>query len=110
MTMVRRSTLPVVFRPLALTAILLGLSCLAAGQSLGTAGTVSGVVTDPNGAVVPNATVTITNAVTGYTRPANPGTDGSFRFDDVPFNNYRLSVSAGGFTAAEEGVAVRTAV
>jgi len=30
------------------------------------AGTVSGTVTDPNGAVVPNANVTIANSITGY--------------------------------------------
>ena len=66
----------------------------APAQSLGSAGTVSGVVTDPNGAVVPNATVTISNPVTGYTRTVNADADGSFRFGDVPPNNYHVTVSA----------------
>ena len=35
-------------------------------QSLGTAGTVGGTVTDPSGAAVPKATVTIVNRVTNY--------------------------------------------
>jgi hypothetical protein len=82
----------------------------ASAQSLGSAGTVSGVVTDPNGAVVPNATVTIANPITGYTRTVNADADGSFRFNDVPPNSYRLNVSAGGFNPSQQELTVRTAV
>src|SRR5260370_1298036 len=110
MVMIRRFTLPNAFRSLFfLLTITLILSYSAFGQSL-TAGTVSGTVTDPNNAVVPNATVTIENAVTGYKRSVNTGTDGAFRFDNVPLNNYQLSVSATGFAADRETVAVRTSV
>jgi hypothetical protein len=82
----------------------------APAQSLGSAGTVSGVVTDPNGAVVPNATVTISNPVTGYTRTVNADADGSFRFNDVPPNNYHINVSAAGFDAAHQDLTVRQSV
>src|SRR4051812_47095328 len=82
----------------------------APAQSLGSAGTVSGVVTDPNGAVVPNASVTIANPVTGYTRTANADADGSFRFGDVPPNNYHITVSAVGFDAAHQDLTVRQSV
>src|SRR5882757_9283706 len=74
------------------------------------AGTVTGVVTDPNGAVVPNATVTIANAVTGYTRTASTDADGAFRFDNVPPNNYQLKASAPGFTSEQQSLTVRTSV
>src|SRR6266849_2401317 len=109
MVMIRRFTLPNAFRSLFfLLAITLILSCSAFGQSL-TAGTVSGSVTDPNNAVVPNASVTIANSVTGYTRTVNTDKAGGFRFDNVPLNHYQLSVSAIGFAADQESLAVRTA-
>jgi Carboxypeptidase regulatory-like domain len=81
----------------------------AHGQAL-TAGTVTGVVVDPNGAVVPNAAVTISNPITGYKRTANTDTAGTFQFADVPPNNYQLSVAAAGFSTATENLNVRTAV
>jgi hypothetical protein len=82
----------------------------ARAQSLGVAGTVTGVVTDPNGAVVPNATVTISNPITGYTRTVNADADGNFRFNDVPPNNYHIAVSAAGFGDAHQDLTVRQSV
>ncbi|HJP91567.1 MAG TPA: TonB-dependent receptor [Pyrinomonadaceae bacterium] len=74
------------------------------------AGTVAGTVVDPNKAVVPNATVTIENAVTGYKRTTNTGTDGAFRFDNIPFNNYVFNASAPGFTGAHASLNIRSSV
>jgi len=85
------------------------LSSVAFAQAL-SAGTVAGVVLDPNNAVVPSADVTIANPVTGYTRSAVTNSDGTFRFDNVPPNNYQLSVSASGFGPVNQSVAVRTSV
>ncbi|HEY3026151.1 MAG TPA: TonB-dependent receptor [Pyrinomonadaceae bacterium] len=108
--MIRRFTLANAFQSLFfLLTITLILSYSALGQSL-TAGSVSGTVTDPNNAVVPNATVTIENAVTGYKRTVNTGTEGAFRFDNVPLNNYVYSASASGFSAVRDGINVRTSV
>jgi hypothetical protein len=107
--MIRRSTLPTVFRSLFLLTITLTFAYGALGQSL-TAGTVSGTVTAPNNAIVPNATVTIENAITGYTQTINTGSDGAFRFNNVPFNNYVLTVSASGFSPAKQTLNVRTSV
>src|SRR5205807_6307074 len=75
-----------------------------------TAGTVSGSVVDPNGAVVPNATVTIANSITGYKRTVTTDAEGNFRFTDVPPNNYQLTVSALGLSAANQTLTERTAV
>src|SRR5438105_5827637 len=74
------------------------------------AGTITGVVTDPNNAVVPNATVTIANSVTGYTRTVNTDADGAFRFNDVPPNNYQLKASAAGFSSEQQSLTVRSSV
>ena len=74
------------------------------------AGTVGGSVVDPNGAVVPGASVTLKNALTGYSRTVDTGVDGSFHFNDVPPNNYQISASATGLVAAPQTVSVRTSV
>jgi hypothetical protein len=85
----------------------LGHSTLA--QAL-TAGTINGTVTDPNNAVVSNATVSIENAVTGYTQTVATGPDGAFHFNNVPFNTYVVSASATGFSPAQQPLSVRTSV
>src|SRR5437868_10706364 len=108
--MIHRSITKVALRLVLLLAVAVVASAPALAQALGSAGTVTGVVTDPNGAVVPNASVTIANPVTGYTRTVNTGSDGSFRFTDVPPNTYSLGVSASGFNAAQQRLDVRTSV
>ena len=47
-----------------------------------TAGLITGVVTDSTGAVIPNATVTVTNTATGFTRVAQTNADGNY--DAIP--------------------------
>src|SRR5262249_36564257 len=90
--------------------LLCGLSGSGLAQSLGSAGTVNGVVSDPNGAVIAGATVTIQNPVTGYRRTTTTDAAGAFRFSDVPQNNYQLTVSANGFGAVSQSLTVRTSV
>jgi hypothetical protein len=79
-------------------------------QSLGNAGTISGTVVDPSGAVVPKASVTIHNAITGYRQATTAGSDGSFRLVNIPPNPYHLEVTAPGFDAFSQDVDVRSAV
>src|SRR5689334_11573516 len=93
-----------------LTCLLCALAVSGMAQSLGSAGTVTGMVVDPNGAVIPGATVTIQNSVTGYRRTATTDASGAFRFADVPPNNYQLTVVASGFSATSQNLTVRTAV
>ncbi|MDQ2900675.1 MAG: carboxypeptidase-like regulatory domain-containing protein, partial [Acidobacteriota bacterium] len=87
-----------------------GLQFRASAQSMGRAGTITGVVTDPSNATVAGATVTIANRVTGLTRSATTDASGSFKFNDVPPNNYHLEVTAGGFQPEQQDVTVRTSV
>ena len=60
-------------------------------------GTILGVVTDSSGASIPNATVTLENVDTGYTRTATTGSDGSYRFPATAVGNYTVRVEATGF-------------
>jgi len=105
----QRSILQISFAFLIFCSAISIASVSAWAQSL-SAGTVTGVVTDPNGAVVPNATVTIENAVTGYKQSVNTGTAGEFRFDNIPFNNYVYSASAPGFAGVRGGINIRSSV
>jgi hypothetical protein len=98
--------------PLALGAVLL---CAVAlhptfGQSLGNAGTIDGSVVDPAGAAVVKATVTIHNAVTGYKQTTVTGSDGTFRFGNIPPNSYHVDVTASGFAAFAQDASIRNAV
>src|SRR5436190_11721933 len=63
-----------------LACLLCALSASGIAQSLGSAGTVGGTVTDPAGAVIAGATVVIQNSVTGYRRTATTDATGTFRF------------------------------
>jgi hypothetical protein len=63
-------------------------------------GTVTGAVTDPSGAVVPNATVTLTDKTTNISRTTETNGAGLFRFDAVNLGDYDLSVTASGFSKA----------
>jgi hypothetical protein len=76
----------------------------------GNSGSIEGVVKDSSGGVVANATVEISYSVSGYSRTTTTGSDGSFRFTNVPFNTYHLVVSAAGFASYTLDVDVRSAV
>src|SRR6266498_1135038 len=64
------------------------------------AGAVRGTVTDPTGAVVPNAKVTLTNNATGLSVTAVTGTDGTYTFGPVKIGPYNVAVEASGFRKA----------
>ncbi len=59
--------------------------------------TITGVVTDPSGAVVPNATITLTNPATGQARNAVSNTAGIYTFSNVGIGHFTLSAVASGF-------------
>ena len=80
------------------------------GQGTGNSSSIGGTVTDPTGSVVPGATVTIDNPVSGYHQTAATDTSGSFSFVNVPFNPYHLTVSVSGFAPFAQDVDVRSSV
>ena len=58
-----------------------------------------GTVTDPQGAVIPGASVTATNVDTAFTRTVPTGSDGAYRIPNLPIGNYELRVTKDGFEA-----------
>jgi hypothetical protein len=79
-------------------------------QSLGNAGTIQGTVADPSGAVIPGATVTVKNAVTGYTQTVSTGADGTFRLLNIPPGSHHLDITATGFGPFAQTVEIRSSV
>ena len=73
-------------------------------------GSVSGVVTDPSGAVVPGATVSIENPISAYTRSQKTDSGGHYIFTNLPFNPYHLTVVMNGFLSFVQDVDVRSTV
>ena len=87
----------VVFLVLCLSAVL-SPSLLA--QTAGT-GALAGTVTDSTGAVVPNATVTLTSTDTGQVRTEKTASDGTYKFNLLPPGSYRAKFEAMGFSVVD---------
>lgn len=60
-------------------------------------GTLSGQIENASAAVVPGATVTVTEQTTGYSRQAQTDGDGSYVFPELPIGQYTVTVEANGF-------------
>jgi hypothetical protein len=83
-------------------------SAKAAAQT--ESGTVSGTVKDPSGAVVPNATVTIQNPVSGFQQAVRTDANGAFTIPNVPFSSYHVTVTAAGFAPDVRDIEVQSVV
>jgi len=69
--------------------------------------TLTGIVSDPSGAVVANAKVTLRDAVSGSLRDTVTNGEGYFTFASVPVGMYSLTVEAQGFQSYKaEGIAL----
>lgn len=71
----------------------------------------SGTVQDPTGAIVPNASVTLTNPATQQVLKTTTNSSGVYHFGELPPATYKLEVSATGFKAstfADVAVAAET--
>ncbi len=64
---------------------------------------VTGLVTDPSGAVIPNAKLTMTNLASGTAYSAVSNATGIYRFPNLAPANYRLNCSVIGFKSFEQG-------
>jgi hypothetical protein len=88
---------------LARALVLLGVLLSCVGVSIAQTGTaaVRGTVADPQGRVVPSATVTLISTATNVVRTQKTGPIGNFSFDLIPPGDYRLEAEAPGFQKEE---------
>ena len=74
----------------------LALPSFVAAQST-TNGAISGTVTDPSGAVLPNLTVTLKSVEKGFTQEAKTNAQGSYQFPLLEPGTYAVTIAASGF-------------
>jgi hypothetical protein len=73
-----------------MTSILLSITVNTFGQRSG--GSIEGTIKDPQGAVIPNATVTVTGVNIGFNRTVQSDDNGIFRVQQIPPGNYKVTV------------------
>jgi len=87
---------------LALLLATLFVTVMFAIPALAQEATIVGTVTDPSGAAVPNAAITITNTDTGVTRDLPTNGDGQYVAPDLHIGRYIVRAKATGFKGAEQ--------
>ncbi|MBA3357487.1 MAG: carboxypeptidase regulatory-like domain-containing protein [Pyrinomonadaceae bacterium] len=97
--LVKRASATLVTALLVVTFSLICVGMQAHAQS--TDATLSGMVIDPNGAVVPGAVVTIVKPDTGFTREATTNESGIYTFLATAPGKYTVTVRRDGFAPAE---------
>ncbi len=90
--------------------LVLTVASLTGSAQSGNAGAIRGTVTDPTGAVIPNATVHLTNPRSGLDRTVSSDPLGQFEFSNVTFDNYQIAASANGFAPLRKEADIHSAV
>lgn len=89
--------------------LVFGLTISGLAQSQALNGQIEGVVTDQNGASVPNALVTAKNIETGAERKVTTDENGVYRMPLLPLGTYRVTVEVPGFKKyIQEGIVLTT--
>jgi len=81
-----------------------------AAFSQSTSGSVAGSVVDSTGAEIPGAKVVIENPESGYTRTLLSDSGGQFKFLNLPFDPYSVTVTASGFQGFSKAVQVTSTI
>jgi Carboxypeptidase regulatory-like domain/TonB dependent receptor len=84
-----------------LACCLMGMLCVSSALGQTVTGSITGLVTDPSGAVVVGATVTAQNTETGVTTTAQTNGAGIYTIRFLPIGTYTLLVDAKGFTSEQ---------
>ena len=95
---------------LVVLAVAVVFSSLSTQAQISGSSSVTGTITDPSGAVVPNATVEIHDPVSEFTRTTTSDSTGKFTIPNVPLNGYHMTVNVAGFAPYAKDIDVRSAV
>jgi hypothetical protein len=85
----------------ALTLALFGFASVISVVGQTTYGSLTGTVTDQSGAVIPNASITVTNEATGIQRSTTTSTAGVYVVPNLDVGTYRVHIEKTGFQAYE---------
>ena len=69
-------------------------------------GQITGAVTDPSGAVIANAAVTVRNSATGATRETTSNSSGVYAVTNLLPGDYNITVTSSGFTTFKSEVSI----
>src|SRR5262245_39347238 len=84
----------------ALSLMAAALACISPAVAQITTTGIRGLVRDPNGAVVPSATVKVKDTATGVEQTTVSSSNGGFLFPNLQFGTYQVTATAAGFKTA----------
>ena len=96
----RNTVVEAVWKVLSLSILLLCVACVALAQA--GRGSISGVVSDPSGAIVPGAQVVLRNPATGVTQHTVTSGAGLYTFISLNPGVYQVTASGTGFKSVEQ--------
>ena len=73
-------------------------------------GSITGAVTDPSGAVIANAAVSVTNKATGAVRRLVTSSEGIYLTDNLPPGEYEVKIEAAGFASQVQALTVQVGI
>ena len=88
------------------TLLVVALALVLAVQAQVETGQITGTVTDPTGAVIPNANITAKNVASGATRSTATTNAGVYVLPNLPPGTYELAIAAQGFATVKRELAV----
>ncbi|MFN0120103.1 MAG: carboxypeptidase regulatory-like domain-containing protein [Blastocatellia bacterium] len=91
-------------------ALLFLLAPLTVAWAQNATGTINGTITDPNGAVVPGAVITVTNKANGAVRTLTASAEGAWSAENIPPGEYEIRVEGKGFASQLQKITVQVGV
>jgi hypothetical protein len=106
----RRTLLEIVIPIVIIAVFVLWIAAPLFAQSTTATGSIQGTLTDPSGAVVAGAKITIANKDTGQTLRVTTSSAGTYNSGALVPGDYAVRAEAAGFKTVEEGVVVKVGV